>query len=114
MTIEYVDVDENLRRISLSGRLDIQGTEAISGKFTALSSTAKKQVIVDLTAVSFLASMGIRELISNAKALQRRGGKMVLFVGDNALVAKILETTNINELLPMFTDAAEAEKAAIA
>ena len=69
---------------------------------------------VYLTAVTFLASMGIRELISNAKALQRRGGRMVLFVGDNSLIAQILETTNINQLLPMFRDLSEADKAALA
>jgi len=114
MSIDFLDVDENLRRITLDGRLDIQGTEAISMKFTALASTAKRSVVVDLVAVNFLASMGIRELITNAKALQKRGGRMTLFVGDNALVAKILETTNINELLPMFANLAEAEKAAIA
>jgi len=114
MTIDFLDVNENLRRISLTGRLDIEGTEMISMKFTALASSIKRGVVVDLSAVSFLASMGIRELIGNAKALQRRGGRMVLYVGDNALVEKILETTNINELLPMFTVLDEAEKAAVA
>jgi anti-sigma B factor antagonist len=114
MTIAFTDLEENLRSISLNGRLDIQGTEEISSEFSALTAAAKKNVLVDLTAVSFLASMGIRELISNAKALQRRGGRIVLYVGDNALIAKILETTNISELLPLFRVKEEAEKAALA
>jgi anti-sigma B factor antagonist len=114
MTIEFIDLDENLRSISLTGRLDIQGTEEISLEFSALTSAAKQNVVVDIAAVSFLASMGIRELISNAKTLQRRGGRMVLYVGDNALIAKILETTNISELLPLFRVKVEAEKAALA
>lgn len=113
MAIDFADLNENLRRISLSGRLDIQGTEEISLKFTALSSSAQRRVIVDLTAVTFLASIGIRALITNAKALQQRGGRMVLFVGDNASVTKTLEATGIDTLLPMFADAGEAEKAAL-
>jgi anti-sigma B factor antagonist len=114
MTIEFEDLEEKLRSISLTGRLDIQGTEEISTEFNKLNSEAKQNVIIDLSAVSFLASMGIRQLISNAKALQHRGGRMILYVGDNALISKILETTNISELLPLFRDIEDAKKAALA
>lgn len=114
MPIEFQDVGDQLRRISLSGRLDIPGTDAIELKFTSLSAAEQRRVVVDLTAVSFLASIGIRALISNAKALERRGGRMVLFVGDNAMVTKTLETTGITALIPMFADADEADKAALA
>ena len=109
MSIDFIDIDENLRRITINGRLDIKVTEAIAMKFTSLASTAKRSLVVDLHAVEFLASMGIRELIANAKALQKRGGRMTLFVGDNAHVKKTLETTNINALIPMFNNLAEAE-----
>lgn len=114
MPINFEDVDENFRRICLSGRLDIPGTEEIDLKLTALSASVKRCVVVDLTAVTFLASIGIRSLITNAKALHRRGGKMVLFVGDNATIIKTLETIGISALLPMFANAAEADKAALA
>lgn len=110
MTIKFEDLTENLRNIYLTGRLDIQGTEEISSEFTKLNADAKKNVMIDLSEVSFLASMGIRELISNAKSLQRRGGRMILYVGNNALIAKILETTNIGELLPLFKDKEDAKK----
>lgn len=114
MTISFQDINENLRRISISGRLDIAGTDEIATKFSALAASAKRRVIVNLSTVSFLASIGIRALIANAKALQQRGGKMVLFVGENSAVTMTLETTGIDALIPMFADASEAEKAAIA
>ena len=114
MTISFQDITEDLRRIAISGRLDIAGTDEIATKLAALSASARRRVIVDLSAVSFLASIGIRSLIANAKALQQRGGKMVLFVGDNATITMTLETTGIDTLIPMFADAAEAERAAIA
>ena len=53
-------------------------------------------------------------MLSNAKALQQNGGRMVLFVGGNPAVTKTLEATGIDTLIPMFADAAEAEKAALA
>lgn len=114
MSIEFEDLNENLRCITISGRLDILGTEEIATKFAALACANNRRVIVDLTGVSFLASIGIRSLISNAKALQQRGGRMVLFVGDNEAVSKTLETTGIDALLPMFVDAADANEAALA
>ncbi len=110
--ITFIDVSENFRRISITGRLDILGSDAIALKFTSLTVATGRRVVVDLTGVSFLASIGIRAIISNAKALQQRGGKMVLFVGDNAAVAKTLETTGIDTLIPMFADATESDKAA--
>lgn len=114
MSIEFEDLNENLRNISISGRLDIMGTEEIAMKFSALACADNRRLIVDLTGVSFLASIGIRELITNAKALQRRGGRMVLFVGENASVIKTLEATGIDALLPMFVDMVDAKGAALA
>jgi len=114
MPIEFLDLSDTLRRITISGRLDIPGTDEIANKFAALAASADKRVVVDLAGVSFLASIGIRAIITNAKALQHRGGRMVLFVGNNTTVTKTLETTGVDTLIPMFSDAAEAEKAAVA
>jgi len=114
MAINFEDINDSFRRIKLSGRLDMPGTEAISLKFTNLAASSARRVVVDLTEVSFLASIGIREFITNAKAQQLRGGRLVLFVGDNAGVAKTLQVTGIDALIPMFTDLAEAVQAALA
>jgi anti-sigma B factor antagonist len=115
MSIEFEDLNEQIRRINLSGRLDIAGTQEISIKFTALSCSKTQHVIVDLTEVSFLSSMGIRELIGNAKALQQRGGFMVLLVeAKNSAVVKTLESTGIDDLIPLFGDVNQAIEALLA
>ena len=113
MPITYEDTSLDIRLIKIAGRLDIPGTGEIEGKFAALAATDKHPVIVDLTEVSFLASIGIRASITNAKAQLQRGGKMVLFVGDNAAVAKTLELTGIDALVPTFKNLGEAEQAAL-
>jgi anti-anti-sigma factor len=114
MSLEYTDVHDNLRRITLAGRLDIPGTDAIATRFSALCASAERRVVVDLLAVNFLSSIGIRALVGNAKAQQQRGGRMVLVVGAESTVMKTLETTGIDALIPMFTDSAEAERAVLA
>ena len=113
MSIEFTDI-ENIRHVTISGALDIVGTQAISIKFAALAASDQRRVIVDLTGVNFLASFGIRDLLINAKAQDQRGGKYVLYVGSNDHVIKTLETTGIDQLIPMFTDADEAKKAVLA
>ena len=114
MPIDFEDCSNQIRRITLTGRLDLPGTAEIDTKFAALSAAADRRVVVNLVGVSFLASIGIRSLISNAKAQQSRGGRMVLFVGDNAPVTKTLEAMGIEVLIPMFTTLDEAEQAALA
>ena len=112
--IDFEDSNGELRHIRLSGRLDIQGTGEIEAKFAALAASSKRRVIVDLSEVSFLASIGIRAIITNAKAQMQRGGRMVLFVGENASVAKTIDATGIDTLVPMFSALADAERAAAA
>ena len=77
MPIDYQDSSPDTRMIRISGRLDIIGTGEIEGKFAALAATEKMHLVVDLSAVSFLASIGIRSIISNAKAQQQRGGVVI-------------------------------------
>jgi anti-anti-sigma factor len=64
--------------------------------------------------VSFLASIGIRALITAAKSVQQRGGRMVLLVGGNETVHTTLSVTGIDAILPMFSSAADAQAAATA
>jgi anti-anti-sigma factor len=111
MAIHYEDVNENIRRIFLRGRLDTAGSEQIATEFAELAASAQRRVVVCLSDVTFLSSMGIRALIASAKAQQARGGRMVLHVADNEVVARTLEATGIDALIPTFEDADDAERA---
>ncbi|MDI4665056.1 STAS domain-containing protein [Xanthobacter autotrophicus] len=95
--------------IVLDGRLDIDGTAQIEVAFSAVSSHARA-TLVDLSATPFVASIGIRLLISNAKALARRGGRMIIF-GAEPEVEKVLLTTGVGELATLVATRAEADAA---
>ena len=114
MSISYNDIGENLRRIVISGRLDMEGTDSVASQLVDLIAAPKKGVVVDLSSVRFLASIGIRALITSAKAVEKRGGKMVLVVGRGSQVIMSLEATGIDQLIPVFTNDSDAEKAALA
>jgi anti-anti-sigma factor len=114
MPISHNDVGENLRRIMISGRLDMPGTDSVAAQLAELIAAPKKGVVVDLSAVNFLASIGIRALITSAKTVQQRGGKMVLVVNKGSTVMMSLQATGIDLLMPVFSSASDAERAAVA
>jgi anti-anti-sigma factor len=65
MRMETEEVAPGVTKFNLVGRLDIGGTQ--------------RKVIVDLSQVDFIASLGLRLLIVGARTVQRKGGRIVLF-----------------------------------
>ena len=101
MELQYTELDNNVRLIKLIGELDIMGVNGIDIKFTGYCSGEKPRVLVDLSGVSFMASIGIRLLTSNAKSIASRGGKMVL-LNPTPDVKSVLEVTGIPSIIPMY------------
>jgi anti-anti-sigma factor len=97
-------------RVILDGRLDITGAGAIDLQFNAIAGS-HSGVIVDLAAVSFLASIGIRTLLLGAKTVQRRGGSFVL-LNPVAEVERVLDVMGMTDLMPVFHDVDAATAAA--
>jgi len=114
MSISYVDVGDQLRRIEITGRLDVEGTNSVASQLVELTQAPKKGVVVDLSSLKFLASIGIRALITAAKAVKERRGKMVLVVDDGSTVMMSIKATGIDKLVPVFDDSDDAERAAAA
>ena len=107
MKLNYSELEKGIKYIQLEGRLDLPGVMEIELKFTAYAASEKAGVVVDLSQVPFLASIGIRMLVSSAKAVQKRGGKLVL-LNPQPLVAEMLTNAGINMIIPVYTDLTEA------
>ena len=111
MQMQLGDAGEGVLNVSLAGRLDTPGVDRIETPLTAHLVPRGSRAIVDLSQVSFLGSGGIRMFITIARALGRKGGKLVLY-GAQPLVAQVLETTSLNDIVPVRGDAAAAVEAA--
>jgi anti-sigma B factor antagonist len=92
--------------IVLVGRLDVMGAGKIDLQFNAIAGS-HRGVIVDMGAVEFLASIGIRTLLSGAKTVQRRGGQFFL-VAPQPDVMAVLESMGMLDLLPVVANQNEA------
>jgi anti-anti-sigma factor len=103
MEIAVHELESGILGINLSGRMDIVGTQQIDLKFSAVTSTRRAQILVDLSNVTFIASIGIRTLIVNAKAQKLRGGSMVLYKPSDQ-VEEVLRATGIQAIIPFAHD----------
>ena len=113
MSINYSDVGD-LRTIEIGGRLDVDGANSVATQLVDLAKAARKGVVVDLSSLKFLASIGIRAIVASAKEVKARGGKMALVVDSGSTVMMSIKATGIDQLIPVFDDSTEAEKAASA
>ena len=97
MEVLVVSDSNSTARVAFVGKLDIQGAEAISLPLATLSG-AKRNVVIDMSGVNFIASIGIRHLMSATKVLARRGGRLVL-LNPTAPVLEVLQTSGITDLI---------------
>ncbi|MFZ4598132.1 MAG: STAS domain-containing protein [Terrimicrobiaceae bacterium] len=105
MTLTSVDLDNGIRQITLEGRLDIAGSGEIDLKFSAFAAGDKSKVLVDLSKVDFISSIGIRTLLSAARGRKNKGGTLVLCAAQ-PLVAQVIETAGLGALIPSAPDVA--------
>jgi anti-anti-sigma factor len=93
-------------KIGLVGKLDIAGAERIAVPLATLAS-AKQGVVIDMSGVTFISSIGIWHLVSATKKLSVRGGKLVL-VNPGEFVRNALETSGVTEMIPIAANESEA------
>lgn len=106
------ELDGNVTKVVLAGRLDTTGAGQIDLKFSTIAG-ARRSIVVDMSGVSFLASLGIRVLLIGAKAVASKGGKIVLLSPDANVVA-VLKSARIDTLIPVVYDLNEALSAVAA
>ena len=97
----------DLRRVSLSGRLDAAGVGQVDVRVNAATAGSGRNSIADLTRVTFIASLGIRLLVEAARTLQKKGQRLVLVVADG-LVRDTLRDGGFDQLIAIVGSDAEA------
>jgi anti-sigma B factor antagonist len=99
MDIAVEELAAGITKVVLRGRFDTTGAVLVELPFNKII-TEKSRIMVDLSAVSFLASYAIRVLLVGAKIINGRGGKLVILCPDNN-VAKVLRTAGMDALIPV-------------
>ena len=109
MDMKVIDAADGLTHVVLDGRFDIAGAQAVDARFQELAQSARS-LIVDLSNVTFIASLGVRTLMVGAKTMIRRGTDMAV-CGADENVSKVLRSTGFNEIVGLYPDFASAAAA---
>lgn len=107
MNINEEQLNAGVVKINLSGRMDSEGVSQIETEFAGMTAAPRMSIMVDMSDVPYMSSIGIRALLMNAKAVSRRGGKFVL-LSPQPNVKRVLETSGIDQLISLYSGLDEA------
>lgn len=99
MQIDKTNLSDSVVRLKLNGKLDFAGASAAEIPI-GLAAKNSRALLIDMSGVSFVASVGVRHLVMAAKTLGGRDGRLVLFALTDS-VEMILQTMGIQDLIPM-------------
>lgn len=103
MEMKQEMLDNGVTRVRLAGRLDVEGSQAIDLPFSLATTSRPGKYVIDLSGVAFIASIGIRMLLTAGRAQARRGGRMVL-IPPPGMGVDILKTAGVDLVMPMAID----------
>ncbi len=107
MDITEEALQNDIYMIRLAGRMDIEGVATIETRFASMTAAPRMAIIVDMSAVPYMSSIGIRALLMNAKSVGKRRGKFTLLSPEQN-VRKVLVTSGIDRIISICDDLAEA------
>jgi anti-sigma B factor antagonist len=103
MELEIKNQSDQITYLALRGRLDTTEVDEVELKFTSHTVPRGKPLLLDMSEVTFLSSLGMRMLLTVAKALDRRGAKTVLLSPQPA-VQQVLNLSGFDQLMPVHND----------
>ena len=78
MQLQFNEVEDGIRLIRLSGALDLNGRYSIEIEFVRQCAGEAVHVLVDLSEVDYISSIGAHMPITSVSSVARRGGKLAL------------------------------------
>ncbi|HVK33412.1 MAG TPA: STAS domain-containing protein [Burkholderiaceae bacterium] len=107
MELQISELPGQITCVRLQGRLDAPGADRAGTPLTAAIVARGRPALIDLAGVEFIASLGIRLLISVARGLHTKGERLVLF-GARPLVGEVLEQAAIDQIIDVVATEDEA------
>jgi len=93
--------------VALSGGLDLSTAEKVERELQRIEETGTKLVVLDLSALTFLDSTGLR-LIVGADQRARQSDRRLTVVRGPATVQRVFTITKLDERLEMVDSASQA------
>jgi len=110
LQIEHTTIAPDIDVFAMSGRLTMgSDSQNVEWNLAKLLKENHRKVIFDLSKVNFLDSSGIGILVMCHAKLKKAGGALRI-AGAQGMVRQIIEMTNVNKLVELYSTAPEAAK----
>jgi len=113
MKLQYNELENGIRLIKFIGALDLSGSYGIEVEFVRHCAGDNVRVLVDLSEVDYISSIGVQMLVNAANSIASRGGKMAL-LNPQPSVLDVLDLTGILQVISIYSDLDSAEAGVLA
>jgi anti-sigma B factor antagonist len=96
------ETDGAIEVVRASGELDLATAPRLCRAITGAADGRRPRVLVDLSAVEFCDSAGLRALLGAAKEIEVRAGRMVVAVEPGGMVDRLLQLVGVREFLRVY------------
>jgi anti-sigma B factor antagonist len=94
--------------VSPAGELDLSNRDALEEAISAARAKQPEALVLDLTALTFMDSSGLRILLDTWNEAQLSERRLTLVVPKDGLVRRVLEVSGCNGVLPIVDQLADA------
>ncbi len=103
MNLQYNELAGGTRLVKLKGKLDMHGVAEVEKKLASHTEGAGVTLLLDLSQIEYIASIGIRLLLTAAKTLKSHNGRIAVF-GASPLVEEVLNLSGLGQIIPIHAD----------
>ena len=93
------DVDNGVAVVRAAGELDLATASQLVRAISLAAGGRPPRVLVDLAAVEFCDSAGLRALLGAAREVEARAGRLVVAVTPGGAVDRLMEIAGLREFL---------------
>ena len=110
LKIDQSSIAPDIDVFTMSGRLTMgSDSQQVEWNLAKLLQENHRKVIFDLSDVNFLDSSGIGILVMCHAKLKKAGGSLRI-AGAQGMVRQIIEMTNVNKLIELYSTSSEASR----
>lgn len=93
--------------VRLAGEADVTGVQALHALLEAETSKRPALLIIEMSALRYMDSAALQEILRAHLALEAAGGQLAL-VSPHEVVARVLRMTEVDRVLPVYASVADA------
>lgn len=93
--------EKEVALVSVKGRMDAVSSPEFEKEMAVLIAEGNNVLILDLFALDYISSAGLRTILTITKKLKQKGGKLLL-AGLKGMVKEVFEISGFRSVIPIF------------